>query len=142
MQNNYSVTSLNSYFKKQPDVNEEQLKEIINSFSSPVNPDVERFLHRNSIMFTKKKQSISYMVSQNGHLVGYFALAIKPVTFRRTSSVAPSSSLNARTTRSFWTSMNSTDSGRFHREQWKIQIPKPRSLINYTDGGDPTNGEL
>lgn len=82
MQNNYSVTSLNSYFKKQPDVNEEQLKEIINSFSSPVNPDVERFLHRNSIMFTKKKQSISYMVSQNGHLVGYFALAIKPVTFR------------------------------------------------------------
>ena len=82
MQNSYSVTSLNSYFNNKNGVDEDQLKEILHSFSSPVNPDVEHFLQKNSILFTKKKQSISYIVSTGGHLVGYFALAVKPVTFR------------------------------------------------------------
>jgi len=82
MQNNYSVTSLNSYINSKNGVDEDQLKQILNSFSSPVNPDVEHFLQNNSILFTKKKQSISYIVSANGHFVGYFTLAIKPVTFR------------------------------------------------------------
>ncbi len=43
--------------------------------------DVERFLKEQSINFTKKNQSVTYLVFSNedAELVGYFTLTIKPI---------------------------------------------------------------
>lgn len=48
------------------------------------NPDVERFLKQNSIEFTKKNQSVTYIVlsANDGGLLGYFTIALKPLTIR------------------------------------------------------------
>ena len=47
-------------------------------------PDVERFLKQSSIEFTKKNQSVTYVVisANDGGLLGYFTLALKPLTVR------------------------------------------------------------
>lgn len=44
--------------------------------------DVERFLKEQAIEFTKKNQSVTYLVFSNDdvQLVGYFTLAIKPIS--------------------------------------------------------------
>lgn len=44
--------------------------------------DVERFLKEQSIEFTKKNQSVTYLVfaNEDAALVGYFTLAIKPIS--------------------------------------------------------------
>ncbi len=49
-----------------------------------MNPDVERFLKHSSIEFTKKNQSVTYLVFSvaDGKLLGYFTLALKPLTVR------------------------------------------------------------
>ena len=49
-----------------------------------MNPDVERFLKYSSIEFTKKNQSVTYLVFSvaDGKLLGYFTLALKPLTVR------------------------------------------------------------
>ena len=61
---------------------EEDLLEIISGFSCPQNEDVERFLKASSIEFTKKNQSVSYLVfsKEIQQLVGYFTIAMKPLT--------------------------------------------------------------
>ena len=50
----------------------------------PENPDVEVFLHRNAIEFTKKNQSVTYLIfdTYSRLFVGYFALALKPITVK------------------------------------------------------------
>ena len=60
---------------------EEELKELLSEFSCSKNSDVERFLKKQAIEFTKKNQSVTYLVfhSQDASLVGYFTLAIKPI---------------------------------------------------------------
>ena len=60
---------------------EEKVKKIIQEFSCPQNKEVETFLKKNAIEFTKKRQSITYLVIDNvtGKFVGYFTLAIKPI---------------------------------------------------------------
>ena len=64
--------------------NEQDLHDVLADFSCPKNPDVEAFLHNNAIEFTKKSQSVTYLVldPKLGCLVGYFALAMKPVSVR------------------------------------------------------------
>ncbi len=59
-----------------------RLKNI--ELSIPMNPDVERFLKHSSIEFTKKNQSVTYLVFSvaDGKLLGYFTLALKPLTIR------------------------------------------------------------
>ena len=49
-----------------------------------MNHDVERFLKYSSIEFTKKNQSVTYLVFSvaDGKLLGYFTLALKPLTVR------------------------------------------------------------
>ena len=49
-----------------------------------MNPDVERFLKYSSIEFTNKNQSVTYLVFSvaDGKLLGYFTLALKPLTVR------------------------------------------------------------
>lgn len=66
------------------EVGEPKLRKVISDFSCPKNPDVEHFLKSNSVEFTKKNQSITYLVldMEDGALVGYFTIALKPLTVR------------------------------------------------------------
>ena len=63
-------------------IGENDLKKILSDFSSPKNSDVESFLKKNAIEFTKKNQSVTYLVFsfEDMCLVGYFAITMKPVT--------------------------------------------------------------
>lgn len=63
-------------------IGEADLQEAISDFSCSRNPDVEHFLKNNAIEFTKKNQSVTYLVLSNedGMLVGYFTIALKPIT--------------------------------------------------------------
>ena len=63
---------------------EPMLERVLSGFSCPKNPDVERFLKKSAIEFTKKSQSVTYLVFsfENKLLVGYFTLAIKLLTIR------------------------------------------------------------
>ncbi len=60
------------------------LEELLSGFSCPKNPDVERFLKKSAIEFTKKNQSVTYLVfsKDHGEMLGYFTLALKPLTVR------------------------------------------------------------
>lgn len=51
-------------------------------FSCPQNPQVEYFLQHHAIEFTKKDQSVTYLVFDisDDSLAGYFSLAIKPIS--------------------------------------------------------------
>jgi hypothetical protein len=63
---------------------EPALIELLSDFSCPKNLDVERFLKKNAIEFTKKNQSVTYLVvsAEDIRLLGYFTLALKPLTVR------------------------------------------------------------
>ena len=59
---------------------EKRVRDTIENFSCPLNPEIENFLKKNAIDFTKKSQSVTYLVSPTDEFfaVGYFTLAIKP----------------------------------------------------------------
>lgn len=63
-------------------IGEDELLEILSDFFCLKNPDVEKFLKRQSIEFVKKNQSVTYLVFSNEDavLVGYFTLTIKPIS--------------------------------------------------------------
>lgn len=86
MQNDkYSVINIRKYLEKDnPKLGEEDLIQILSEFSCEKNPDVERFLKKSSIEFTKKNQSVTYLVFsvEDGELLGYFTIALKPLTVR------------------------------------------------------------
>ena len=65
-------------------IGEESLYDLLSDFSCPNNPDVEYFLSHNAIEFTKKDQSVTYLVfdDENASLVGYFSLTVKPISIR------------------------------------------------------------
>ena len=67
-----------------PKLGEDKLIQQISEFSCPKNPDVEHFLKKNAIEFTKKSQSVTYLVFSlsSMELVGYFTIALKPLTIR------------------------------------------------------------
>lgn len=62
-------------------IGENDLEKILFDFSSPKNSDVESFLKRNAVEFTKKNQSVTYLVFslEDMCLVGYFSITMKPV---------------------------------------------------------------
>ena len=81
----YSVINIRKYLESDdPRLGEEDLIQILSEFSCEKNPDVERFLKKSSIEFTKKNQSITYIVlsTDDGELLGYFTIALKPLTVR------------------------------------------------------------
>ena len=41
---------------------EPMLARVLSGFSCPKNPDVERFLKKSAVEFTKKSQSVTYLV--------------------------------------------------------------------------------
>ena len=60
----------------------DDIADIISDFTCTLNKDVESFLHNNAIEFTRKKQSVTYLVlsGESAQLLGYFSLTIKPIT--------------------------------------------------------------
>ena len=60
----------------------EELHDFISDFSCPRTPDVERFLKNSAVEFTKKDQSVTYLVfsSEAEELLGYFSITVKPLT--------------------------------------------------------------
>ena len=84
MLNDVTVFNIREYLsaKGDKDLGEDELRQILSEFLCDKNPDVERFLKEQSIDFTKKNQSVTYLVFSNddASLVGYFTLTIKPIT--------------------------------------------------------------
>lgn len=80
----FSYINIREYLvqNSQDGIREADLQAAISDFSCPRNPDVENFLKKNSVEFTKKNQSVTYLVLSNedGEVVGYFTIALKPIT--------------------------------------------------------------
>ena len=80
----YSIVNIRAYLDKDKStyIREQSLYDILSEFSCPPNQDVEHFLLHNSIEFTKKSQSVTYLVFHDvtGDLSGYFTLAMKPIS--------------------------------------------------------------
>ncbi|MBR2207776.1 MAG: hypothetical protein IJ859_03110 [Synergistaceae bacterium] len=90
MPKQFLVVNLREYLNKKDSVSvmEDELYELLLSFSCPLNPDVEHFLKHNAIEFTKKNQSVTYLVfSQNeqdgADFVSYFSLTINLFIFQQ-----------------------------------------------------------
>ena len=64
MFNEITVFNIREYLSVKDDrvLGEEALHEILSEFSCEKNSDVERFLKEQSIEFTKKNQSVTYLV--------------------------------------------------------------------------------
>lgn len=75
----FSIINLNEFNESEYG---DDIESIISDFTCPKNSDVEKFLHKSAMEFTKKKQSVTYLVlsSDDGSLLGYFSLAVKPIT--------------------------------------------------------------
>ena len=83
--NKFSVINIRRYLNSDnPKLGGSRLLQVLSGFSCPKNPDVERFVKKSSIEFTKKNQSVTYLVFDvsSMELVGYFTIALKPLTVR------------------------------------------------------------
>ena len=84
MLNDVTVFNIREYLsaKGDKDLGEDELRQLLSEFFCDKNSDVERFLKEQSIEFTKKNQSVTYLVfaNEDAALVGYFTLAIKPIS--------------------------------------------------------------
>ena len=77
----FTVTNINETLKKGRE-GEEDLQELFRDFVCPRNPDVEHFFREQSVDFTKRSQSVTYIITEkvSFELVAYFTLAIKPIS--------------------------------------------------------------
>ena len=84
MLNDVTVFNICEYLsaKGNKDLGEDELRQILSEFFFDKNTDVERFLKEQSLEFTKKNQSVTYLAFSNddASLVGYFTITIKPIT--------------------------------------------------------------
>lgn len=81
-QNKYTVFNIREYLnEKNEELGEDDLRHILSEFSCEKNPDVERFVKKQSIEFAKKQQAVTYLVfsTEDAELVGYFSITIKPI---------------------------------------------------------------
>ena len=83
MLEHFFVINLREYLDNEDSTN--KLYKLLSSFSCPLNPDVEHFLKHNALEFTRKDQSVTYLVfrqnnQKDAYFVGYFSLTIKPVS--------------------------------------------------------------
>lgn len=81
----FLVTNIRQYLNSDnPKLGEDKLIQELSEFSCPKNVDVEHLLKKSAIEFTKKNQSVTYLVFSLSSmaLVGYFAIALKPLTVR------------------------------------------------------------
>lgn len=86
VRDDYTIINIREYLALggDEDVGEPALIRMLSDFLCPKNPDVEGFLKNNAIAFTKKNQSVTYLVFSNdeSELIGYFSIALKPLTVR------------------------------------------------------------
>ena len=84
MMNDVTVFNIREYLSVRDDkvLGEEELRKLLSEFSCEKNSDVERFLKEQSIEFTNKNQSVTYLVfaNEDAALVGYFTITIKPIS--------------------------------------------------------------
>lgn len=84
MSEQYFTVNIRTYLdrNKPAYVGEDSLYKLLSDFSCPHNPDVEHFLIHNAIEFTKKDQSVTYLVfhAKEASIAGYFSLAVKPLS--------------------------------------------------------------
>lgn len=75
--NNFDAWNVRELLEK---FGEKRVRDTIETFSCPLNPEIENFLKKNAIDFTKKSQSVTYLVSPIDEfiIIGYFSIAIKP----------------------------------------------------------------
>lgn len=89
MPDKYYVINIRAYLDKDTPayIGEDCLYDLLSDFSCPKNPNIEYFLLHNAIEFTKKDQAITYLVfsSEDSSLVGYFSLALKPLSICATN---------------------------------------------------------
>lgn len=81
----FLVTNIRQYLNSDnPKLGEDKLIQELSEFSCPKNSDIEHFLKKSAIEFTKKNQSVTYLVFslKSMALVGYFTIALKPLTVR------------------------------------------------------------
>lgn len=87
--NRFLIINIREYLALGTDkeAGEPALVKLLSGFSCPQNKDVEYFLKENAIEFTKKSQSVTYLVFSNedGALLGYFSLTLKPLIVKGTS---------------------------------------------------------
>lgn len=82
MENKYVTFPISKYLNN-PNAAEKDVRRLIESFSCPVNQDVENFLQHNAMDFTRKKQSITHLIcNDKAELLGYFTIALKPLTIQ------------------------------------------------------------
>lgn len=68
---------------------EDEAKDILSSFSCPLNADVEKFLREKAIEFSKRGFSKTHLVywttqdEKEKELVGYYTIASKFITIQR-----------------------------------------------------------
>lgn len=88
----FTVFNIRKYLQEEEGLGENDLQYILSEFTCPKNPDVEKFLKQSSIEFTKKNQSVTYLVFSNDttELVGYFTLTIKPIEVNNNSNISKS----------------------------------------------------
>ena len=81
MHDDFLILNIREYLR-QGQSGEEVLQQVFSTFCCNKNPDVERFLLEQSINFTKKNQSVTYIVleAEEGKIIGYFTITIKPIT--------------------------------------------------------------
>ena len=81
--NKYTVFNIREYLNTEnPELGESELFHVLSEFSCSMDPDVERFVKKQSVEFAKKQQSVTYLVfsTEEAELLGYFAITIKPIT--------------------------------------------------------------
>ena len=81
MIDDFLILNIREYLRQGED-GENMLRQVFSAFCCEKNEDVERFLIQQSIDFTKKNQSVTYIVitPEYGQIVGYFTITIKPIT--------------------------------------------------------------
>jgi hypothetical protein len=81
MNDDFLILNIREYLKT-GESGVDLLRQIFSTFSCSKNTDVERFLLEQSIDFTKKNQSVTYIVltPEADQLLGYFTITIKPIS--------------------------------------------------------------
>jgi hypothetical protein len=80
MERKYNTFSIGELFAES--AMEEELTDIVSTFKSPQNHDIEAFLHDSAMQSYKQGQSVTYLVYSDDEipiLVGYFTLLVKPI---------------------------------------------------------------
>lgn len=71
------------------EMGEDFAKKILSSFSCPLNPEIQKFLHEDAIDFAKKQTAVTHLAfaeySGQQVLVGYYTLALKMINISKAS---------------------------------------------------------